>query len=106
MSDDMGLGKTVMAICNILDGRPNAKSKSKATLVVAPSSLLTQWMAEIDKHAEPGKLGRALLYRSGSRLIANDMEAALSIEGVVITSYHEVQRSYPYVTPPILIRAR
>jgi SNF2 family DNA or RNA helicase len=99
VSDDMGLGKTVMAICNILDGRPNPLSKTKATLVVAPSSLLTQWMAEIDKHAEPGMLGRVMLYRSGSRLVTNDPEADLSIEGVVITSYHEVLRSFPYVNP-------
>jgi SNF2 family DNA or RNA helicase len=95
VSDEMGLGKTVMAICNILDGRPKNDSKAKATLVVAPSSLLTQWMAEIEKHAEPGKLGRVLLHRSGSRIVANDMVAALSQEGVVLTSYHEVLRSFP-----------
>ena len=100
VSDDMGLGKTVMAICNIIDGRPTPQNRAKATLVVAPSSLLTQWMTEIMKHAEPGILGRVLLYRSGSRLIVNDIDTELRTEGVVITSYHEVLRSFPKNDPP------
>ena len=91
----MGLGKTVMAICNIIDGSPSAHHKAKATLVVAPSSLLTQWMSEIDKHTEPGRLGRVMLYRSGSRLIVNDIDTELRTEGIVVTSYHEVLRSFP-----------
>jgi hypothetical protein len=99
-ADDMGLGKTVMAIANILDGRPNPKSKAKATLVVAPSSLLTQWMSEIDRHAEPAHTGRVLMYRAGARLMVNDIEAALGNMGVVISSYSEVLRSWPKNDPP------
>ena len=99
VSDEMGLGKTVMAICNMIDGSPSVHHKAKATLVVAPSSLLTQWMSEIDRHTEPRRLGRVMLYRSGSRLIVNDIESEFNTVGVVVTSYHEVLRSFPYVFP-------
>ena len=100
VADEMGLGKTVMAIANILDGVPNPKSQAKATLVVAPSSLLSQWMSEIEKHTEPGKMGSVLLYRTRSSLMANDVEGFLSRMGVVITSYNEVLRSWPKNDPP------
>jgi SNF2 family DNA or RNA helicase len=100
VSDDMGLGKTVMAIANIVDGRADPKSKVKATLVVAPSSLVNQWMNEISTHADISKFGRVLQYRSGSRGISADPVADFSDSFVVITSYSEVVRSWPKKDPP------
>lgn len=102
IADQMGLGKTVLAIANIIDGQvANANAKTKATLVVAPSGLLTQWMEEIDKHAESSRIRRVLLYRSESQYHVRDPVSELGQHDVVITSYHEVLRSWPKNSPPL-----
>lgn len=62
VTDDTGHGKTIMAICNISDGRPTPRNRAKATLVVTPPSLLTQWMSKIDKHVEVGTVDGILIY--------------------------------------------
>ncbi|KAK7976507.1 hypothetical protein PG989_014970 [Apiospora arundinis] len=73
LADEMGLGKTVVALAviastlegaaefmrehdNPFDGA-DEKKRSKATLVIAPSSLLLDsWVSEIYKHTFPGYL--------------------------------------------------
>ena len=67
LADDMGLGKTVQALCAVR-GR---------TLVVAPTSVLPNWMDEIGKF-RPGV--RASLYHGPKRAV--DAEAE-----IVVTSY-------------------
>ncbi|HEX6850078.1 MAG TPA: DEAD/DEAH box helicase [Candidatus Polarisedimenticolaceae bacterium] len=67
LADDMGLGKTVQALCAIR-GR---------TLVVAPTSVLPNWMEEI-RRFRPAL--RACLYHGPRRAIEPDAD-------VVVTSY-------------------
>ena len=100
VADTMGFGKTIMCLANILDGRPPRESPDQTTLVVCPSPLCTQWLQEAQKHVEKGRLGRIMLYRSGSRVVTDDPVETLSGCGIIITTYHEVLRSYPRIEVP------
>ncbi|KAI1615710.1 SNF2 family N-terminal domain-containing protein [Exophiala viscosa] len=98
--DEMGFGKTIQMIANILDGKPAADSPNRTTLIVAPPTLVNQWMEEFVKHIEPEKLGRILCYHAGSRLQSNDVPADLQRYDVILSTYTEVLRSYPLTEPP------
>jgi SNF2 family DNA or RNA helicase len=100
LADDMGLGKTVMAIANIVDGRPDEGEEARATLIVAPSSLIAQWKSEIAKHAEDRYINRVMIYRSSKVPDSSEPELFLTQHDIVITSYHEVMKSMPDLTPP------
>jgi SNF2 family DNA or RNA helicase/uncharacterized Zn finger protein len=51
LADDMGLGKTLQVITAILKFKEEGSLKNKPALVIAPTTLLTNWKAEIDKFA-------------------------------------------------------
>jgi len=52
IADDMGLGKTVQVISILLKFKEeNALDKKRKALIVVPTSLLTNWKAEIEKFA-------------------------------------------------------
>ena len=99
-----------MALANIVNGlpKPEAKSKARATLVVATGSLCDQWANEIQVHclrkSEDKKhgVGTVLQYRAGHRLSGNvqmDLELIESAD-IVLTTYNEVSSSYPKVVLP------
>ncbi len=84
----------------MIDGKAEAGSPIKTTLIIAPPSLLNQWMQEMDKHVKGSALGRILRYHAGSRLLTNNILSDLMEYDVILTSYGEVQRSYPLCQPP------
>ncbi len=51
LADDMGLGKTLQVIAVLLRYKEEGLLDKKKVLVVAPTSLLTNWQAEVDKFA-------------------------------------------------------
>ncbi|MBI1263182.1 MAG: hypothetical protein GC187_00415 [Alphaproteobacteria bacterium] len=57
LADDMGLGKTLQALCFLALSR---QSSDAPVLIVAPTGLLANWKAEIDKHLKPGALGEVV----------------------------------------------
>ncbi|KAI0732417.1 SNF2 family N-terminal domain-containing protein [Fomitopsis betulina] len=64
----------------------HAKRGPAATLIVAPTSLLTQWAAELERSSKPGTL-KVLVWHSQNRM---DLDAAVGGDDpvdVVITSY-------------------
>ena len=51
LADDMGLGKTIQVICFLLHQKTAGELKKSGALVVAPTSVLTNWRKEIEKFA-------------------------------------------------------
>ncbi|MCJ1390904.1 hypothetical protein MMC18_003765 [Xylographa bjoerkii] len=98
--DSMGFGKTLMSIVNMLSNPAPEGDSCRATLIIAPTSLLAQWVEEIDKHTNPGVLGVPLQYRHAKKLPLNTAIALLQQQFVVLASYGEAVKSYPKYTPP------
>lgn len=83
LADEMGLGKTLQAIALILSYVEGHKDDKKASIVVAPTSLIYNWENEIQKFAP--KLKTVVVH-------GNQKERRCSIEAledidVLITSY-------------------
>ena len=99
--DEMGFGKTITMLASILDGKAEPGNPNKTTLIIATSSLVTQWIDEIEKHFQPGIFGRVLRYHSGAKLFSNDPLGDLKTYDIILTTYSEVRQSYPVYRPPM-----
>lgn len=51
LADDMGLGKTIQVICFLLHQKAKGELTDSGALVVAPTSVLTNWRKEIERFA-------------------------------------------------------
>ncbi len=79
LADDMGLGKTLQLICTLQKFKEEGYLEKQKAIVVAPTGLLTNWMAEIQKFA-PAL--HAFIYHGPNRDIRK-----ISEHEVTITSY-------------------
>ena len=78
LADDMGLGKTLQVITLLLKLKEEGAYKKQQALVVAPTSLLSNWESELKKFAP---LLEALIYHGANR------KEDFSGKDVVITTY-------------------
>ena len=90
LADDMGLGKTVQALALLLavksaDEKAESEQRFKA-LIVAPTSVVTNWLREMDKFAPSLKYA---LWHGGDRKERTD---ELEDADVVVTSYALLRR--------------
>lgn len=94
LADDMGLGKTVQTLTLLLavksedakDPTPLPKRKPFKVLIVAPTSVVTNWLREIDKFAP--SLRHALWHGAERKERQDELEDA----DVVVTSYALLRR--------------
>ncbi|HEX7600273.1 MAG TPA: SNF2-related protein, partial [Polyangiaceae bacterium] len=92
LADDMGLGKTIQAITLLLavkaaDEKSEDKKKRKfKALIVAPTSVVTNWLREMDKFAP--SLKHALWHGAERKERQEELDEA----DVVITSYALLRR--------------
>ena len=84
LADDMGLGKTIQTISLLLREKGTKKKLSAPVLLIAPTSVVTNWEREIGRFA-PGL--RTYVHRGASRLRGEEMRAAVKGQDVVLTSY-------------------
>jgi SNF2 family DNA or RNA helicase len=88
LADDMGLGKTIQTISLLVREKELAGKLSAPALLIAPTSVVTNWEREIDKFA-PGL--RAYVHRGADRLRGAAFRDAIKDRDVVLTSYPVVR---------------
>jgi superfamily II DNA or RNA helicase len=84
LADDMGLGKTIQTIALFLAIKQ--EKKSVRALIVAPTSVVTNWIREIERFAP--SLTTSLWHGAGRREQKKDLASA----NVIITSYALLRR--------------
>lgn len=84
LADDMGLGKTVQTIALLLSVKQ--EQKSLTALIVAPTSVVGNWMREISRFGP--SLSTALWHGAGRKEQHDDLQSA----NVIITSYALLRR--------------
>ena len=66
LADDMGLGKTIQVLSLLLVLKDGSAERTRASLLVAPASLLANWAAEIERFAPaPENADRASVRHAG-----------------------------------------
>ncbi len=86
LADDMGLGKTIQTIALLLNLKAEKKTQPLRALIVAPTSVVSNWMREIERFAPT--LTTALWHGAGRKDQLEELENA----NVVITSYALLRR--------------
>jgi superfamily II DNA or RNA helicase len=91
LADDMGLGKTVQTLALLLavkseDAKIEGKRKPFKVLIIAPTSVVTNWLREMDKFAP--SLRHALWHGAERKERQDEFEDA----DVVVTSYALLRR--------------
>jgi SNF2 family DNA or RNA helicase len=91
LADDMGLGKTVQTLALLLavkneDSKIEGRRKPFKALIVAPTSVVTNWLREMDKFAP--SLRHALWHGAERKERQDELEDA----DVVVTSYALLRR--------------
>lgn len=64
----------------------------KATLIVAPASIIGQWMDETRTHVKQEVFPKIMQYKSSSRI---DMSILQDVD-IVFVSYYEVMKQFPF----------
>jgi non-specific serine/threonine protein kinase len=100
LADDMGLGKTIQVLSLLLALKAHGDGGRRASLLVAPASLLANWMAEIERFAP----GLKALVAHPSAMIGAELDALargpLPDVDLVITSYGWLLRAPWLVKAP------
>ncbi len=86
LADDMGLGKTLQVISTILEGAEGT------TLIMAPVSVMSNWVQQIERHVKKENALKVLTYHGGNRKKMNHRDFAEY--DVVITTYGTLSSEY------------
>ncbi|MDR3085242.1 MAG: DEAD/DEAH box helicase [Christensenellaceae bacterium] len=93
LADDMGLGKTVQLLALFLEAK-KAEKEHLPCLVVAPTSLIYNWQAEIERFAPKLRC----LVQSGSQEDRAAAAADLNQIDVVVISYAQLRRDSDWLS--------
>ncbi|KAJ3078059.1 hypothetical protein HDU99_000803, partial [Rhizoclosmatium hyalinum] len=91
LADDMGLGKTVQSIACCVLNRSTEPEIRRATLIVAPTSLVLQWEKELATKVKAGVFRVCVYYGAAKKKLT---AAVLKQFDIVITSYGSVSMEF------------
>lgn len=99
LADDQGFGKTLSFLALMASNTPQGEGEGDSSvawgnLVVAPTSILKQWAAEINDRFEETHRPSVLIYHGPKR--TNDPKVLTGYD-VVITSYGVLLQEYPKI---------
>ncbi len=90
LADDMGLGKTLQVITMLQKFKEEGLLKNQPALVIAPTTLLSNWKAEIEKFA-PGL--QATIFHGASRSSDfSDVDVVLTTYGIARTDNEKIKK--------------
>lgn len=95
LADDMGLGKTIQVICFLLHQKAKGELKKSGALVVAPTSVLTNWRREIERFAP--SLNVKVYHGTARDLTQLQSDVILTSYGVIRSDVDEMKKN-PYPT--------
>ena len=84
LADDMGLGKTIQTISLLLREKERLGKLPAPVLLIAPTSVVTNWEREIDKFAPELQ---TYIHRGADRLRGQEMRSAVRGKDIMLTSY-------------------
>lgn len=96
LADSMGLGKTVQTLACMVGNPPTEEDEKRgvtATLIVVPSSVVRQWLEEIEIHVDCKKIFPKVMQYKASM---NIPESVLKELDIVVTTYTEVMKQFPF----------
>ncbi|MDR2780856.1 MAG: DEAD/DEAH box helicase family protein [Holosporaceae bacterium] len=89
LADDMGLGKTLQVIAVILHMKNSGCLIDEKVLVIAPTSLLTNWKREVEKFAPDL---RSLIYHGNKRELTGEFEVVFTSYGIACRDKNILQK--------------
>ena len=89
LADDMGLGKTIQTITLLLDEKEKNDHLPAPTLLIAPTSVVTNWQREVQRFAPSLS---TLVHQGPKRLQGDEFIAAVKDVDMVLSSYAVVRR--------------
>ncbi|MBY0358929.1 MAG: DEAD/DEAH box helicase [Candidatus Obscuribacterales bacterium] len=92
LADDMGLGKTIQALVLLLSHHKNGKQRAPS-LVVAPTSVVYNWLAEAEKFS-PQLSTSLFLGRDRSELLKRLKQGGPDLPDLIFTTYGIIRRDY------------
>ncbi len=90
LADDMGLGKTVQVLTTLLKLKEEGCLKENKALIIAPTTLLTNWEKEIEKFTP--KLISSVYHGLKRELNENDADLILTTYGTIRNDIKKIER--------------
>ena len=90
LADDMGLGKTVQVIAALLKFKEDGMLEKKPALVIVPTTLITNWMNEINRFA-PG-LRVHVFHGAGRTFITKNVDVMITTYGIARTENEKLTK--------------
>lgn len=94
LADDMGLGKTIQVITALLRFKEEGKLKKAPALVIVPTTLLSNWKAEIEKFAP--ELKAFIYHGTGRKAVFNAYEIIITTYGIARTENLKISKQKWY----------
>ncbi len=94
LADDMGLGKTLQVITTLQKFKEDGLLKGQPVLVIAPTTLLSNWKAEIERFAP--KLKVTIFHGAQRKASFTESDVLITTYGIVRTENEKLARQKWY----------